>query len=1054
MAPLAVVKRRLASVCLLVALTGCLDASPTEPMPDAAPDEEPVVSPDPIAGNAVLSSRAHRFTDDGYALLSSASDVRDGRYRYRSAGEALPAVGRDDFILVAGPDESVNVRRVLAASVDGGELAMETGPAYWHEVIRDGTYQLTMPLDGRGDARFQQNSVAFALAADSVRLPPLEATFQDTDVCAWLHEVLALIPGPHDRTICGKEVDMEVAYGVSIGVAGTLDSLRILEGNVRVTGELDLSVTVDAGGISGGRAPAFYPCNLGAYLGCLSTPTGAALIDFLRRYAPAIPEASLPPVRVCVPGTPVRIRAGYWSGWTWNPPVYRQCRVADTGELPTIILPSITATANELRPRVQGDMTIRVKGDGKFTLELPIPGLAAKTGYEVTNDFKAKAEIGIFVLLRTTLKNGAATVRLTFDDTGRLTQSWTDTQGWAQDFELVDKDNHAELLSLDNPDSIVVRVGVPIKANAEVCIAIIACGNTEEEGGDSDFELEIFGKELFQGLNIGAKAGLGVSMFEEFTYTREQIHPEDADVDNWHLSVEAAYDLFAKAGVRIPLTGWILPQVPREKEGEWECCRVGVGDYWGQGKLDVTTATTGVDVDPDGYRILVERADTLPGVMDAGVTRIGNGWPHKTFEEWIDANGAASFGEVGGFLPCIAIYSDAFFVGNPVWGLSLAGARSLGLNIPTYGATSACRWLIGRYRVSVTDVAANCVVVGGAVRDSVWLQQRRFTEPVRDDRKQLHFDVECGVAGAQGGLEVVIPSHGRDRDAPPSLLVNGAVAGVFDTDTVRVNGLAPGNYDVALSGLPALCVSDPQTATVVGGAVTPVAPFVVCAEFEAGPGSVTYAASLAGDDADANGYSVLRDGAPAAHLPVDGEGEVTGVPASVPTVFMVADIAGNCQAEAMNPRVITLDAARTPVDVPFPVTCFAEKPDTLVGTLDASGWPATAVTLRAADGATRGVSGPKTAELARLTGSPVRVWGRASATGISVHGYDLRSQLGDDRWLGVVMERPDGVWLFGEEAIRLVDPPAALVAESGRLVWVMGVESGGGVQPTLYGVIR
>ena len=42
----------------------------------------------------------------------------------------------------------------------------------------------------------------------------------------------------------------------------------------------------------------------------------------------------------------------------------------------------------------------------------------------------AKAAIGVFVLFRTTLKNGGGTVRLTFDDTGRLTQTWTDQTGW------------------------------------------------------------------------------------------------------------------------------------------------------------------------------------------------------------------------------------------------------------------------------------------------------------------------------------------------------------------------------------------------------------------------------------------------------------------------------------------------------------------------------------------------------------------------------------------------------------------------------------------------
>lgn len=1046
-----------AGLALVLTAVACNDeVVPTAPDPDAATENLPTAPAQAFDVNAVLSDRAHGLASEDFELTSSSFELEAGVYRFRPTGDA-PDIERDDFIVAPDASGETVVRRVLTSSVEGGEIQLETGPAYWHEVIRSGTYTVTMPLGGPGGAQLTgPQSVSLHVEEEGLELPPLEATFKNVDVCQWLHDVLDLIPGAKERRVCGKEVEMEVAYGVSIAIAGTLDSLRILEGETRLTGEIDLSITVDGGSITGGRAPVFAPCNRAAYLGCLTTPTGANLIDFLRRYAPSIPDASLPPVRVCIPGTPVRTRRGYWSGFTYHPPVWEKCRITDTGALPTIVLPSLQAAANEVRPRLAGEMTIRAVGDGQFTVEVPIPSLGAKAAYKVTNDLKAEASVGIFVLVRLTLKNGGGTVKLTFDDTGRFTQTWTSQAGWEQDFALVDKSNHAELLDLTNPDSVVVRAAIPIKVKAEVCVAIVACGKTEEEGGDSDLELDILGKELIggTGFNLGAKAGVGVSFFEEAIYTREQIHPDDPEVDNWHLSMEAGYDAFGKAGVHIPLTGWILPNVPREIEKKWECCRVSVSDYWGQGKLEVTTTTTGVDLDPDGYKVLVERADTLPVVLDEGTQRIGPGWPRLAFERSIDPDGSVMFGQVAGHLPCIAVYSDAFLIGNPVWGLSLAGARALGANIPTYAATSACRWLIARYKVTLSDVAANCVVSDGAVRDDVWLQQRRFTEPKRDDVAKLHFDVACGVAGAQGGLRVTVHPSARQPDAPPTLLLDGATAAVFEGDTVTLNRLAPGDYEVALDGLDPLCISDPVTATVVGGRVTDAAPFVVCAQYDAPAGSVTYVASMTGEGPDENGYSILVDGAPGAHLTADGSGEVGGLAASTPTVFLVSDIAGNCQPQELNPRVITLDASRTAVDVDFPVRCTAEKPDTLEGTLDASGWPATSVTLRAVDGTTLVVNGPKAGELARLTGSPVRVWGRTSATGIDVHGYDLRSRLGDDRWMGIVMSRPDGLWLLGEQAIRLVDAPAALAAESGKLVWLMGREVPDGVQPTLYGVIR
>jgi hypothetical protein len=355
--------------------------------------------------------------------------------------------------------------------------------------------------------------------------------------------------------------------------------------------------------------------------------------------------------------------------------------------------------------------------------------------------------------------------------------------------------------------------------------------------------------------------------------------------------------------------------------------------------------------------------------------------------------------------------------------------------------------------VTLTDVADNCVVAGGAVRDSVWLQQLRFN-PVRDNTRRLSFEIVCGTAGSLGDLGVVLDARYRSPDVQPSLLVDGEIAGVFATDTVRLNGLAAGSYQLELRGLDPFCRADAWTETIVGGESAVVTPFVVCAVPDVVPGTVTFQATTTGDGDDVNGYGVVRDGAAAARLPVDGTATVTGFAASQPTVLQVTDIAGNCQAQGPNPQVITLDAARTPVNVPFAVVCSAARADTLIGEIDATSWPTSAATLVTSDGTTLAVNGPKTAELARLTGTPVRVWGRVSATGIDVHGYDLRSQLGADRWLGIVLQRSDGLWLFGEEGVRLVNPPAGLAAQSGNLLWVMGHEVEGGVQATVYGVIR
>ena len=79
-------------------------------------------------------------------------------------------------------------------------------------------------------------------------------------------------------------------------------------------------------------------------------------------------------------------------------------------------------------------------------------------------------------------------------------------------------------------------------------------------------------------LAIGAKATVAVSIFEEATWDRVQVHPTDSLIDNWHVDMDGAYDLTIGAGVTIPLFGFFFPNVPLTFEETWECCRVELAD--------------------------------------------------------------------------------------------------------------------------------------------------------------------------------------------------------------------------------------------------------------------------------------------------------------------------------------------------------------------------------------------------------------------------------------------------------------------------------------------
>jgi hypothetical protein len=1042
-----------------------------DPMPMPT---EPTVLPE-LPGDATLparqgqsqlfSDRARLIDPAQFALVSSPEDHAAGRYRYRVGDQPPEPIDRDDFLVSS--DGDAFVRRVLSSQVVGNELVLETGPAYWSDVINSGTYGITMPLSpGSGPAQ-TYNGLSLApitIGPATVPLPPLETTFPRTDICKWIEDLLASLPGDHPPDVCGKERDFEVGTGVTVRVAGTLDSLLILGGHLAVTGNMDIDMTVDAGGISGGRAPRFYPCYKAAYLGCLTTPTGAAFIDWIRQYLPALPEASLPPVRVCVPGLPVRTKAGYWYwvGWTpyWSPPVYEKCSVSDWGELPTITLPSFTRANSEIRPFIKGDITFKVKGDGSLGLKVGIPALSASAAYVIGNDFKAKASIGLFVGLSVSLKNTGATILVTFEDSVKAGQTWTPSAGWDGDFQVTYNNNSAQFVALDNPDSILVRVSVPLEVGAELCVAIVACEEEKPKTATAPASGAGGPNPATQGLfdiAIGAKAKAAVSMFEEGVWNRQIVNPADSTVDNWNVDIDGAYDFTLEAGVKIPFTGWILPGVPREWKKTWEWGRVSMGDLWGRGHLLVSAATTGTSPDPDGYEVTVARYDTLPVVIESGATRLGKARDHgEPLDLPLGATDSVVFSP--GFGPCYVWYTDALFFGNPVWGSALAGLRAAGVGVPTYAITANCRLLIGRYTVTLTGVSDNCAVTGGPVNDAVWLRQKNLTTG-QSDTTRVHFAVVCNGTDALGALQITtqaatMPDYAHDYQIAIDGLPRGAI-GPNATDTLT--GLSAGTHNVALSGGPSNCGAPEATdVTVPAGGLASVtliaSPCFLPDTYT--PGEVTVAATTTGAGTDADGYQVKLDGVLRAAMAVNDPGTVSNVPALVPSVIQVSNLAGNCRATGLNPFVVTLDADATSIAVPFGADCTASVIDTVRGLVESTTWPTPSVSVRQENGSVRGLTGVSSADLLQLSGAAVRVWGITSGTTTELYGYQLLSTLGDPRWVGMVTIRGSQVWLFGEDAVQLIDVSPSLQAAAGALVWVSGTQDAAGVRPTAFGVIR
>lgn len=1090
-APPKALGRKARTTALLLVTLGAWACNDSPVEPPLTPDVDPALDDGPPpaqqAGSSLFGERARVFEPERFDLVSTNADLQAGVYRFRSLdGAPLPEVARDDYVLGA-PDPGADpfVRLALRAETVGDELVIETGAARWSDVIQTGEHGVTMSFSGDEPARTLSGITLAPLDVGpltGVPFGPLELPVPEIDVCALVHDIAATIL--NDPQVCGKPRDIDVAVGVvGIKLEGTLDSLVILDGTFGLVGDMDMAMHVDGGGITGGRLPTFAPCNRAAYPGCLTTPTGANFIDWLRQFAPQIPELSLPPVRVCIPGSPVRVRAGYWtwSGFipTWTPPVFEKCRISDVGVLPTIVLPAVTNASQTVRPTVTGELLIKVKGDGKIAIKVPIPSLGATAGYGGTH-LSAKGTVGVFVSVSLALKNGGGTVRLTFTEKGEVIQAWTSDAGWSGDYEKLDRKVNGQLVHFDNPDSMVIRGGLLAAISGELCAALISCDSSSDSTSaaspqgfyvqpgvfyPTDFVTmqspaapEASAPQQVLGLDeLAIKLSAGAELFygADIVWTRHQVDPADATIDNTHWDIDFLEELKLKAGLDVPLVGWALPDAIKDWDWTYEIVRLDVMDLWGTGSLRVVANTTGAAPDPDGYEVVVSRYDTLPPIIEVGADRLGKARDHgRVLTESVGVADSVEFKQPG---PCGVYYSDALVLLDPT-GTAFAvtaGLQATGNDLPAWVLTSRCDLLIARYNVELTGVASNCTVEGGTLKNDVWLLQVNHSLNRQSDLQRAEFAVDCPVGGPLGDVAVTTTTTGEPPDDPYRITVDGvANAPIGASDAYVLTGLAAGDYQIGLTNLPAECTTAPVGVTVTAGTSVPAALTITCPVGGQDPGDLTVTSTTTGGGTDPDGFEVRVDGIARAALPLDGTAYISNMPASVASVVEISSLAPSCRTSDANPRSVAFDASATPMALPFAAECTTAAIDTIDGVVESTGWPTPAVSVRTPDGVVTQLEGPTLDEIAQLSGTGVRVLGVRAGTTLDVYGYDLDSALSDPRWRGILAQRNGEYWLFGTEAVRLVSPPSSLTARLGDLVWVSGAQTTDGIRPFVFGVLR
>jgi hypothetical protein len=357
--------------------------------------------------------------------------------------------------------------------------------------------------------------------------------------------------------------------------------------------------------------------------------------------------------------------------------------------------------------------------------------------------------------------------------------------------------------------------------------------------------------------------------------------------------------------------------------------------------LSVTTSTQGVELDPDGYSLVIDATESQPVGVSATliVERLSDG------DHTVELAGLAANCSAQGANPrTISVRSGstastafevicAATVGSIEVSTSTSGNGSDadGYTIVVDGAERGAiagsatmgigNLAAGSHSVGLTGLAGNCQVAGDNPR-TINVSPSQTT--------QVPFSISCAGPGpTTGTLEVTTSTTGENQDPDGYTLVvdEGASQPIGLSATLTLANVTSGVHRVELTGIASNCTvsgSNPRNATVNAGQTARVAFTIACTAAAPETGTVRVTVATSGGSPDPDGYSLALDGGSPVSLEINGNHTFPELPVGAHSV-QLGGLAGNCSVSGDNPRSVSVSAGAT-ATVSFEVSCVAAGP--------------------------------------------------------------------------------------------------------------------------------
>ena len=352
----------------------------------------------------------------------------------------------------------------------------------------------------------------------------------------------------------------------------------------------------------------------------------------------------------------------------------------------------------------------------------------------------------------------------------------------------------------------------------------------------------------------------------------------------------------------------------------------------GTATLEITTTTTGVEPDPDGYMLQVDAGepraigagatlqipDVAPGnhaILLAGVA------PNCTVQEENPHTVTLAAGQT-------AAVSFAVTCAATTGGLQVTAATTgpspdadgyaltvdgtdqgtIGANgtLPLDGLTP------GEHSIGLGAVAGNCLVQG---------ENPRIVSVASGTTLDVAFAVTCSPPTPGSGIiRIQTTTTGSDPDPNGYTFAvdDGATQPIAASTTTSLSNVAAGAHTVRLSSLASNCAvegDNPRSVTVVGGATVDVSFAVSCT---ATTGTIRVSVATSGAPTDPDGYGVKVDDRSRRTIGTSGSTSLTAG-AGDHTVELTG-VAPNCQVADGRSRPVTVQVGAVQ-EVGFNVTC-------------------------------------------------------------------------------------------------------------------------------------